>query len=194
VILSGTATDGTPGLHAIKAEGGITFAQDDSAEHTSMPRSAVAGGWVDFVLPPDRIAIEIARIGQHPYVAPRSAGQLAEPPALETNIGGVIELLRHATGVDFSHYKSNTLNRRITRRMVLQKSDTVRDYVDYLRHNPGEVEALYQDILISVTSFFRNPDSFEVLKEKVYPRLTHERSRHDPVRIWVLGCSTGEET
>jgi two-component system CheB/CheR fusion protein len=192
VILSGTATDGTVGLEAIKAEGGITFAQDDTAQHDSMPRSAVAAGCVDFVLPPDEIAKEIALISRHPYVAP-AAEREPEECAREPNLGPVLELLRNATDVDFSHYKRNTLYRRITRRMVLHKIDGLKEYGRFLQGSPAEVQALYQDLLISVTNFFRNPETFAVLKTKVFPRLTQDRSRHEPVRIWVLGCSTGEE-
>src|SRR5262249_54586601 len=192
VILSGTATDGTLGLEEIKAEGGITFAQDQTAKHDSMPRSAIAAGCVDFVLPPPEIAKEIARISRHPYVAPSPQAK-AEEAAADPNLGRVLELLRHATEVDFSHYKRNTLFRRITRRMVLHKMEGLKDYARYLQSNPAEVEALYQDILISVTSFFRDPEGFDMLRLKVFPRLAQERSRHDPVRIWVLGCSTGEE-
>jgi two-component system CheB/CheR fusion protein len=189
VILSGTATDGTLGLQAIKAEGGITFAQDDTAQHKSMPHSAVSAGCVDFVLPPDRIAQEIARISRHPFVAPDGEERLPEEPAL----GGVVEQLRIATGVDFASYKRNTLYRRIIRRAVLHKLEGLTDYARFLQGNPGEVDALYQDVLINVTSFFRNPEAFEVLKSTVFPRLTKDRSRHDPVRIWSIGCSTGEE-
>src|SRR5712692_5816735 len=192
VILSGSATDGTLGLEAIKAEGGITFAQDDTAQHDSMPRSAVAAGCVDFVLPPDEIAKEIARIGRHPYVAPAAKDE-PEESTRELNLGKVLELLRNTKEVDFTLYKYNTLHRRITRRMVLHKIEGVKDYLRFLQSSPAEVEALYQDILISVTSFFRDPEMFEVLKTKVFPKLTQDRSRHEPVRIWVLGCSTGEE-
>src|SRR5712691_10706130 len=184
VILSGSATDGTLGLESIKAEGGITFAQDDTAQHRSMPNSASAAGCVDFVLPPDQIGQEITRIARHPYVAPGAEADL-EGAAREPNLGRVLEQLRFATGVDFSNYKRNTLFRRVTRRVVLHKMEGLGDYVRFLQSNPAEVEALYQDVLISVTSFFRNPEAFEMLKGKVFPRLTQERSRHEPVRIWV---------
>jgi two-component system CheB/CheR fusion protein len=189
VILSGTATDGTLGLEAIKAEGGITFAQDDTAQHKSMPHSAVAAGCVDFVLPPSQIAQEISRISRHPFVAPGGDERLPDEPAL----GRILELLRVASGVDFASYKRNTLYRRIIRRAVLHKLEGLTDYARFLQDNPGEVDALYRDVLISVTSFFRNPDAFEVLKTRVFPKLTKDRSRHDPVRIWSIGCSTGEE-
>src|SRR6266542_1935179 len=198
VILSGTATDGTLGLEAIKAEGGITFAQEPkSARYDSMPRSAVAAGCVDFVLKPEGIAEEIARISRHPYVAP---AEIAEPgaegtaqPAVKNGFNKILALLRRVTGVDFSLYKTNTLRRRIRRRMILNKLDGLDEYAKYLREHAAEVENLYQDILINVTSFFRNPETFEVLKEKIFPRIVEHRAPDEPVRIWVVGCSTGEE-
>ncbi|HVE66882.1 MAG TPA: chemotaxis protein CheB, partial [Thermoanaerobaculia bacterium] len=190
VVLSGTATDGTIGLAAIKAEGGITFAQDGSAQHQGMPRSAIASGCVDFVLPPSEIAREIVRIGRHPYSVPETQ---AAAPGGEPDLTPVIRELRRATGVDFTHYKFNTLNRRVTRRMLLRKIETLGDYVGLLQRNPEEVEALYHDVLINVTSFFRNPEAFETLKQTVLPRLIKDRSRSDPVRFWTLGCSTGQE-
>jgi two-component system, chemotaxis family, CheB/CheR fusion protein len=191
VILSGSATDGTLGLEEIKAEGGITFAQDDTAQYDSMPRSAVAAGCVDFELPPHRIAAEIARIGRHPYVAP--ADKAAEKSLADSDLGRVIEALYSATGVDFTHYKRNTLYRRTTRRMVLHRMESVAEYVKLLASNPDEVMALFEDILINVTSFFRDPETFEIIKQQVFPKLLKDRARNDPLRIWVLGCSTGEE-
>jgi len=189
VVLSGTATDGTIGLGSIKEVGGITFAQDDSAQHDGMPRSAIAAGVVDVVLPPRRIAQEIVRIARHPYVA-----ESMDLPVGTTDVEDqILALVRRESGVDFSQYKSNTLHRRIKRRMVLLKMSRLEDYATYLRRNPGEIEALYQDILISVTNFFRNPEAFEALKTRVFPRLFKDRSRQDPLRVWVLGCSTGEE-
>ncbi|HET9653449.1 MAG TPA: CheR family methyltransferase, partial [Usitatibacter sp.] len=190
IVLSGTANDGTLGLEEIKAAGGITFAQDSTAEQASMPRSAVASGAVDFVLPPQEIAKELAHIAHHPYVAPTGAdATLLQEPAF----GRVLDLIRQSTGADFSNYKRNTLHRRITRRMVLHKLDGLREYLRFLQGNPEEIESLYQDVLINVTSFFRNPEAFEALKRAVFPKLTEERNRHDPVRIWAIGCATGEE-
>jgi two-component system CheB/CheR fusion protein len=190
VVLSGTASDGTIGLQAIKTVGGITFAQDSTAQHDGMPHSAIASGYVDFVLPPDQIAQEISRIGQHPFVLTETKLQKRDDKA---GFSQIIKLLHHATGVDFSDYKFNTLYRRVTRRMVLQKLDNLNQYVEFLEKTPTEVEALYQDILISVTGFFRDPEAFEALKTVVFPRLLKGRTRHDPVRIWSLGCSTGQE-
>ena len=205
VVLSGTATDGTLGLEAIKAEGGITFAQDATAQHAGMPHSAIASGCVDFVLAPDEIAREIVRIGHHAYAIGEKSGEWRVASDAKKDPGSnslatrhsplatLLQLLHQTTGVDFNHYKFNTLYRRITRRMVLQKLDDLSQYVEFLQKTPVEVEALYQDILISVTSFFRDPEAFEALKQVVFPRLLKGRTRHDPVRIWTLGCSTGQE-
>jgi two-component system CheB/CheR fusion protein len=198
VILSGTATDGTLGLEAVKAEGGITFAQEPkSAQYDSMPRSAIVAGCVDFVLTPEGIAQELARISRHPYVAPAATGEPgaeeAAQPAVKNGFNRILALLRRVTSVDFTLYKANTLRRRIRRRMILNKLDGLGEYAEYLRKNPLEVENLYQDILINVTSFFRDPEAFEALKEKIFPGIVEHRAPDEPVRIWVVGCSTGEE-
>jgi len=189
VILSGTGNDGTQGLEAIKAEGGITFAQDETAQHDGMPRSAIAAGCADFVLPPEAIARELARIGHHLTSIPVQEDKARGESSTEK----MLRRLREVTGVDFSQYRFSTLYRRISRRMLLHKIDKPTDYLRLLEQDVAEVRALYQDILISVTSFFRDPDAFGVLAAKVFPKLTRNRSRQDPVRIWVLGCSTGEE-
>jgi two-component system CheB/CheR fusion protein len=192
VILSGTATDGTLGLEEIKAEGGITFAQDDTAQQTSMPRSAVASGCVDFVLPPDGIARELGRIARHPYVGLAPPAESAAR-SKEADLGRILETVRQVTGVDFAEYKVSTLYRRISRRMLLLKLEGMHEYARHLAKDPAEAEALYQDILISVTSFFRNPEMFEKLKARVLPELLRDRSRLQPLRIWVVGCSGGDE-
>ena len=233
VILSGTATDGTLGLEAIKAEGGITFAQDESAKYDSMPRSAVAAGCVDFVLKPEDIAHELARIARHPFVAGQLAAHFASPEddrafatahedddtplpsgghgiprneakqardegqatpdkAGDNGFKKILLLLRNHCGVDFSLYKSTTIQRRIARRMVLNKHDSLETYAQFLRGNTKELDALYSDVLISVTSFFRNPEAFDVLKRKVFPKLLQQRG-DEPFRVWTLGCSTGQE-
>ena len=239
IVLSGTASDGTLGLEAIKAEGGITFAQDDSAKYDSMPRSAVAAGCVDLVLAPAEIAKELARIAKHPYIAgqpfefsaasthgekdhaeaiahqddgtalpsggrgrSRGGGKQArdeaghgeqdEPKSVEAGYKKIMLLLRNHCGVDFSLYKASTIQRRITRRMVLTRQDQLAGYAGFLRDNAQELDALFSDVLISVTSFFRNPEAFEALQREVLPKLLAQRS-DDPVRCWVLGCSTGQE-
>src|SRR3989441_5320232 len=178
VILSGTASDGTLGMEAIKADGGVTFAQDESARYDSMPRSAIAAGCVDFVLSPENIAKELASIARHPYVA---AGAPGTPDEVEVPAGGrggsrseaeaaavegeknsfkrVLLLLRNHSAVDFSLYKVGTIQRRINRRIVLSKLTTLDAYARILRANPKELDTLYSDLLISVTAFFRNPEA-----------------------------------
>jgi two-component system, chemotaxis family, CheB/CheR fusion protein len=189
VVLSGSATDGTLGLETIKAAGGITLAQDETAQHPSMPRSAIAAGCVDLVLPPHEIAREIARIARHPYA---HTGRTSEPSDAES-VARIVQVLHRNTGVDFSQYKGNTLYRRIARRVLLHRLAGLPEYLRLVEGNPPEVAALYQDILIGVTRFFRDPAAFAALQSTVIPRLLKDRPPDDPLRIWVLGCSTGEE-
>jgi two-component system CheB/CheR fusion protein len=193
VVLSGTGTDGTLGLQAIKAEGGLTFVQDEkSAKHFGMPRSALPVAV--FVLPPVGIARELARIGHHPYVnhaVPSAAGP--GPPDGEADVSAVLRVLRTVTGVDFSQYKPATVRRRIARRMLLQKIDDLGRYVQRLRQTPLEAQALRDDLLIQVTEFFRDADGFEALRRSVFPSLIKERAADEPIRIWAPGCATGEE-
>ncbi len=196
VILSGMGSDGTLGLEAIKAVGGITFAQDEpSAKHFGMPQSAIRSGCVDLVLTPDAIARELVRVGGHPYVS--------SPPEVESSVtfgdgdGGLKEillLLRSSFGVDFSTYRDTTIKRRIARRMVLHTKDNLTDYAQYLVGNHSELEALFQDILINVTSFFRDPEAFEALKRVVFPAIWESKESQQPIRIWAPGCSTGQES
>ena len=188
VILSGTASDGTLGAKAIKAEGGITFAQDDTARFDGMPHSAIAAGAIDFVLPAAGIATEIARIAHHSYVARGGDGDRLD----EQDLSKIFALLRSAHDVDFAHYKSPTIERRIRRRMALHKVESLREYVKILGEKPGEIEQLYSDILIRVTSFFRDPEVFTALQQEILPALIRARGSN-PVRIWVPGCATGEE-
>ncbi len=201
VVLSGTASDGALGLRAIKAEGGITFAQDEkSAKFGGMPHSAVSAGGADFVLPPEGIAKELARISGHPLpsskiMAPANAGR-TEDPILPNGDGlaAIFTLLRSATGIDFTQYKQATPKRRILRRMTLRRMKDIKDYLKHLEDNPAEVKALYHDLLIHVTGFFRDPKTFAALAEKVFPEIIKNRGpKESPVRVWVPGCSTGEE-
>jgi two-component system CheB/CheR fusion protein len=193
VILSGTASDGVQGMKAIKEAGGLTFAQDEhTAKYPGMPQSSIAAGCVDFILTPEGIARELARIARHPFLGPAvEAGFLK--PRDETVFGQVLNLLKRDTGVDFTYYKHSTLKRRTFRRMALLKVDTLQDYLAYLRKHPDEVSALYTDILINVTSFFRDPDVFDELQHSIFPALMQDRDPDEPIRIWVPGCSTGEE-
>jgi two-component system, chemotaxis family, CheB/CheR fusion protein len=196
VILSGTGSDGTLGLEEIKAAGGITFAQDElTAKYPGMPQSAVRSGCVDVVLPPDGIAAELVRISQHPYLAPDEIEKTEKPSrSEEQDFHRILALLRTSAGVDFSAYRDTTIRRRIMRRLVLHTKDSLTDYADILEHTPAELEALYQDLLINVTSFFREPEAFEALKKLVFPEILRNRSSLVPIRIWVPGCSTGQES
>lgn len=194
VILSGTATDGTLGLAAIKGEGGITFAQDPkTARYDGMPSSAIASGAVDFILKPARIAEELAHIRKHPYIIDASGERAESLPETDHDMVALFRLLKQATRVDFSDYKAGTIRRRILRRRALRKMNNLSEYVAYLREHRDEALALYEDILINVTSFFRTPDTFDVLKQTVYPALLNDRQPSDTIRVWVPGCSTGEE-
>ena len=195
VILSGTASDGTLGLKAIKAQGGITFAQDEkSAKYSGMPHSAVAAGYVDFVLPPSGIARELERIRRHPYVTQAKPGEALEVLSEgENQLSRIFVLLRNLSGVNFAFYKPTTIQRRVRRRMLVHRIEKLRDYFKFLQEDHAELEALYQDILIHVTGFFRDPATFEVLKKEVFPALIANRKDRSPIRIWVPGCSTGEE-
>lgn len=195
VILSGTASDGTLGLKAIKAEGGIAFAQDEkTAKYDSMPRSAIAAGCVDFVLPPEGIAKELASIGRHPLLMHAPALGLDDLLAAgDGEINQILTLVRNGTGDDFTYYKKSTIKRRIKRRMVLHKMEKLAQYVRYLRSNREELQELYQDFLVNVTGFFRDPAVYRSLQRKIFPVLLKNRSADSALRIWVPGCSTGEE-
>ncbi|BBD68162.1 signal transduction histidine hinase [Nostoc commune NIES-4072] len=194
VILSGADGDGSLGLKAIKAAGGVTFAQcEDTAKFDSMPNTAVATGNVDFVLPPQKIAEELINLSRNPFISDSlPAIAIEKLPEQGNALATIFVLLRSATGVDFSHYKPNTLDRRIQRRMLLYKLERLQDYAQFLQENPSEVKALYEEILIHVTYFFRDPEAFQLLKERVFPTIIQNKSAL-PIRIWVAGCSTGEE-
>jgi two-component system CheB/CheR fusion protein len=240
VLLSGTTSDGTLGLRAIRAAGGITFAQDETARFHSMPRSAITEGVVDKVLSPTDIARELERLsrkfdtfreatgadvleklGTDPAEAvpddvkegnidgaPLASADLvaldstglsegstpgAWEQATEEDILTIIKLLRKATGTDFSHYKMTTIRRRIIRRMLLFKFETLKEYATYLRQHPDETRLLYDDLLINVTTFFRDADTMDYLQKVLFPQLVRSKVPHDSLRIWVPACSTGQE-
>jgi two-component system, chemotaxis family, CheB/CheR fusion protein len=196
VILSGSGTDGTLGMAEIQTHGGVTFAQDEaSAKYDGMPRSAVVAGYVDYVLSPSGIARELTRIARHPYVSRDIPSQAAEAaPAASAGLYSIFRVLRRVTGVDFTHYRQTTILRRIQRRMVVHKIDQIEEYGKFVEGHPAEVKALYQDMLINVTSFFRSPRVFEALKSSVFPAILKSLSRERGIRIWTPGCASGEET
>ena len=191
IVLSGTGTDGTLGLKAIRAAGGFTFVQEPStAKYDGMPRSAFASGAADYCLPLKEIAEELARIGKRPQMRPRT-----RPPAAaaQDQLGKLFVLIRAEFGNDLTQYKQATIDRRVERRMMFHKLERLEDYVRYAQQSRGELQALYKDILITVTSFFRDPDAFEMLKSKVFPQLLDQKGPNQPIRVWVPGCATGEE-
>lgn len=185
VVLSGSDSDGALGTKAIKAAGGITFAQDATAKFPLMPHAAVSIGAIDFVLAPSQIGAELLRIVRHDYV---SGGQPRLPESERT---AIFRLLHAIRDIDFTHYKPNTVERRIRRRMALHKIEDVGEYLRLLREDRREVDHLCADILIRVTGFFRDPEVFATLQQEILPGLLADRV--DPLRIWVPGCATGEE-
>ena len=196
VVLSGNASDGSLGLKAIKAECGITFAQDESsARFGGMPRSAIGTGAVDFILSPQDIGRELTMIGQHPYLLPRRAGEPETEvlPEGDKELRTIFSLLRAATKVDFSTYKIKTVRRRIGRRMMVLRHDTLAEYAHYAEKHPAEIRELYRDLLISVTSFFRDPSVFTILGQLLTTDFAHREASDGPIRVWVAGCATGEE-
>lgn len=190
IILSGAGSDGALGVRAVKEAGGIILVQDpNDAEYGSMPRAAIAAGYADFVLSARELAFQFADLVQS-----RKSG-IEKPPAEELDglLGRVLGFLRARTGHDFSQYKRPSLLRRIDRRVQVVRSPGLREYLDYLRENPDEVQALFADLLISVTRFFRDAGAFEQLGKLAVPAILENKTASDTVRIWVPGCATGEE-
>ncbi len=191
VVLSGTASDGTLGLKAIKDHGGITIAQDeDSAEYEAMPNSAIKAGVVDFILPPDKIPAKLVELAK---IINTTAANLENPPLDENVIRNIISLLQIRKGTDFTHYKQTTIRRRIHRRMAINKSIGTDEYLEFLRSSSQEQDVLCHDFLIPVTSFFREPKSFDYLYNTIFPLILKNKPAGESIRVWVAGCSTGEE-
>lgn len=192
VILSGTGTDGTRGIRAIKETGGMVMVQDEeSAQFDGMPRSAVGTGIVDYVLSPERMPLELQNYTHGRYtLAFRDKQQVLDS---DDAVAKILGMIRTTTSIDFSFYKPNTILRRIERRMGINQIETAEEYIRFLEESPNEVQTLFREILIGVTKFFREPDAFEVLKQKILPVIFQDRKRGDPVRVWAAGCSTGEE-
>ncbi|MFA6016063.1 MAG: chemotaxis protein CheB [Gallionellaceae bacterium] len=193
IVLSGTGSDGTLGIRAIKGEGGMVMAQTlDSAEFDGMPHSAVATGMVDFQLPPSEMAAKLIAYSAHAFRCAKLPDTLIAHKT-EIALKKVFVLLRAQTGHDFSLYKPSTIHRRIERRMAVQQVEALDDYVKFLQQTPAEVEELFHDFLIGVTSFFRDPDAFQVLESQLIPLLFNGKNSASILRVWVTGCSTGEE-
>jgi two-component system CheB/CheR fusion protein len=192
VILSGMGSDGTLGIRSIKERGGAVFVQDPkSARFDGMPRSAIDSGLADVIAPAEELAARIVAYRTHVPLLARPRVDLApkEQGALEK----VLILLRAQTGHDFSQYKKATIYRRIERRMGLHQLSRIADYVRYLRDDPSEAELLFKELLIGVTSFFRDPAAWEQLRDQALPALLESRPEGGVLRAWTAGCSTGEE-
>jgi two-component system CheB/CheR fusion protein len=194
VVLSGTGSDGTQGLKAIKEHGGTSIVQDkESAAYDSMPQSAIHAGVVDFILAPEKIPAQLLQIN--------SAFKTSQVDEVEKQLAKddddifkqIILLLRQRSGVDFAYYKQQTLRRRIARRSAIVKKKNITRYLEFLSSNTAEQDALFQDVLIPVTSFFRDPTTFQALTETVFPSFLKNNNDDAPIRIWIAGCSTGEE-
>ena len=193
IILSGTGSDGTLGLRAVKGEGGMVMAQTpESTEFDGMPRSAIATGLVDFILPPAEMPAQLMAYAKQ-IVQRSDSPTVPAPQQTKESLAKIYVLLRNRTGHDFSQYKENTVVRRIERRMALHQVERLTDYVRFLQQNSGEVNELFNDLLIGVTSFFRDSEAFEALEKLAIPRLMKTASAVGTIRVWVCGCSTGEE-
>ncbi|MBL0202303.1 MAG: PAS domain S-box protein [Chitinophagaceae bacterium] len=192
VVLSGTASDGTLGLKAIKDHGGITFAQDEaSAAYEGMPHSAAEAGVVDFILPPEKIPQKLLEVV---HIITGNGHSEEELPQQDADVfKQILSLLRIRKGTDFTYYKQTTIRRRILRRMAINKNEEPVTYLTFLRENKTEQDVLYQDLLIPVTAFFRDLKTFDNLCESVFPLIVKNKLPGEPIRIWVAGCSTGEE-
>lgn len=198
VVLSGAGTDGTLGLKAIKAEGGITFAQDDTAEFSSMPRNAHDAGYVDFRLSPTEIAGELEKLVSMPYlILPSDKIDEVQSKELiehDSELQKILAVVKKAKGVDFYRdYKHASVYRRVMRRMALNKFANLGNYLSMIESDPKEVSDLYDDFLVNVTDFFRDPDFYNTLRTHVFPFILKQSKPGDPIRIWIAGCSTGEE-
>ena len=188
IVLSGTGSDGSLGIRAVKGEGGMVMVQTpESTEYDGMPRSAIATGMVDFVLPPNEMPAELLAYASHAFVASASSPSPHPAGALEK----IFLLLRSQTGHDFSQYKRSTIMRRIERRMAVHQVDLLDDYLRYLQLTKAEVDALFKDLLIGVTNFFRDSEVFDTLQTQIIPKLFAGKVANSTIRVWVPGCSTG---
>ena len=193
IVLSGTGTDGTLGVKAIKGEVGMVMVQDEeSAKYDGMPRSAIATGLADYVLPPEKMPEQLTKYMMH---ASRTQAPRIVPVQgrISNALQKIFVILRSRTNHDFSLYKKNTICRRIERRMNVHQIDDINDYVSYVQESDREAEILFKELLIGVTSFFRDPEAFDVLKTKALSKLLAGKAQDSTVRVWVPGCSSGEE-
>jgi two-component system, chemotaxis family, CheB/CheR fusion protein len=197
IVLSGTGSDGALGVRAIKGQGGMVMVQATSTtEYDGMPRAALATGMVDYELPPSEMAAQLIAYMGRALRKPYRTSDVGNLRKIEPALQKIFLLLRAQTGHDFSHYKPNTINRRIQRRMAVHQIEHLTTYIKYLQQTPNEVDALFHDLLIGVTNFFRDPEVFQMIEEQIVPKLfanKYSDSESHVIRIWSVGCSTGEE-
>ncbi|MFH0976187.1 MAG: chemotaxis protein CheB [Spirochaetota bacterium] len=193
VILSGTATDGTFGIKAVKGAGGMAMVQDpETAKYDGMPKSAIGTGIVDFILPVEQMPEALKRYVKHPLIEKHEPGIIPQSQ-FETHVQKILNLVRKATGHDFFQYKQTTIRRRIEHRLAVHQLNKLSDYILYIQQNPAELNSLFQDLVINVTEFFRDPEAFDFLKNEALLYMLSAKEPDTPLRIWVVGCSTGEE-
>lgn len=189
VVMSGTGSDGTLGIRSIKEAGGMIMVQDEgSAKFDGMPKSSISTGLVDYILPPEKMAEELLNYTRHPFIQKSKSMEVNMPQNMDT-LAKVNLILRDYSGIDFSYYKENTIARRLERRVSINKCQKLEDYLEFLVESDKEKDVLYRELLIGVTSFFRDVDAFQCLRKEVIKKLVKEKS----IRIWSAGCSTGEE-
>ncbi|MCP4700981.1 MAG: PAS domain-containing protein [Gammaproteobacteria bacterium] len=194
LIFSGNGADGTLGLRAIKEEGGLVMVQEpETAEYDGMPGNARGTGLADYVLPAEQMPAQLLEYTRRAFGRPPIKAACAAIPVPADDMQKILMVLRSQTGHDFACYKQNTITRRVERRMALNELDRLSDYVRFLRRNPLEVEKLFGELLIGVTAFFRDPEAFDMLKNKAIPALFENRRQNQPLRVWVAGCASGEE-
>ncbi len=192
IVLSGTGSDGALGIRAIKENGGAVFAQDNrSAKFDGMPKSSVATGMVDYILTPEEMPEAILDYIKHPYIS--KSEKAPQNPSDEDILLRILKAIREKIGVDFTFYKPTTITRRLEKRLAINQIDNFQQYLEFLDYAPKEVNTLYKDLLIGVTQFFRDPEAFKLLEEKIIPSLFSDKKQNDFLRIWSVGCSTGEE-
>ncbi len=193
VVLSGTGSDGTAGLKDIKQHGGLTIAEDpDSASYDGMPQHAIDAEVIDFILVPENIPAKLKEL-QQSFIISSTGDDTPTDKANEETFRQILAMLKVRVGVDFGLYKQTTVRRRIIRRMVMLHLESIKAYLNFLKENKTELDILFQDLLIPVTSFFRDTNAFEALCESVLPEIIKAKSANDPLRIWIAGCSTGQE-
>ncbi|MDP1800688.1 MAG: CheR family methyltransferase [Bacteroidota bacterium] len=195
IILSGNAHDGTKGLKAIKKAGGITFAQDETAKYSSMPTSAINEGVVDHILPPEDIALELTKLSNKVSLHSVTPSIVNDEPVHDNDpdLNTIFALLHKNHAVDFGHYKTSTIKRRIESRILKTNLKTTKQYAKLVAGNKEEAELLYSDLLIHVTGFFRDTETFKYLKTTLLPKLLKDKKKGETLRIWVVACSTGQE-